>query len=71
MDVPITWSCFFVPHKESVYKSLGTCKHWSIFLTKPKYTHINTSVDNAAVYPPNWATLKSPAVGLKPVGWVA
>ena len=29
------------------------------------------SVANAAVYPPNWATLKSPAACQKAVGWVA
>ena len=27
-----------------------------------------TSVANAAVYPPNWATLKLPAAGQKTVG---
>ena len=31
----------------------------------------NISVANAAVYPPNWATLKSSAAGQKTVRWVA
>ena len=31
------------------------------------HIHTTCSVANAVVYPPNWATLKSPAVGQKTV----
>ena len=40
-------------------------------ICKQGYTGLEISVANTAVYPLNWATLKSPAAGQKTVGQVA
>ena len=41
------------------------------YAIRPHSIFNTVSVANAAVYPPNWVTLKSPAAGQKTVGRVA
>ena len=48
------------------FSSLATCRSFC-----ENRSHMRTSVANAVVYPPNWATLKSPAMGQKSVRRVA